>query len=70
MPEEPNHQTNQLATEIALSFLTVPFLGGVIGARSLQQGLIHLGETSEELFRGERLPILHFQQQNEIEIKE
>ena len=55
--------------EIALSVLTIPFLAGLAGARSLQEGLISLGEASEEVFRGERLPILHLQQQSDIEIK-
>jgi len=32
--------------------------------------LISIGEASEEVFRGARLPILHLQQQSEIEIKE
>lgn len=67
---EQQHQQIQVPIEIALSVLTVPVLGGLVGARSLQQGLINFGEASEELFRGDRLPILHFQQQKEIEIKE
>lgn len=67
---EQQHQPIQIPIEVALSVLTVPILGGLVGARSLQQGLINFGEASEELFRGDRLPILHFQQQKEIEIKE
>lgn len=55
---------------IALSLLTIPFLGGLTVARSMSENLISLGEASEEIFRGDRLPILNLQQQNEIEIKE
>ncbi|NBD33561.1 MAG: hypothetical protein GVY17_11495 [Cyanobacteria bacterium] len=67
---ELGKQADQQQTEIALSLLTVPFLVGLVGARSLQEGLISIGEVSEEVFRGSRLPLLHFQQQSEIEIKE
>ncbi|PSO48733.1 MAG: hypothetical protein BRC33_08935 [Cyanobacteria bacterium SW_9_44_58] len=63
---EQQHQQPQVPVEVVLSVLTVPVLGGLIGARSLQQSLIDLGEASEELFRGDRLPILHFQQQKEL----
>lgn len=64
MPKQQPQQ-NQVPIDVALSLLTIPFLGGLVGARSLQQGLMSLGEVSEELFRGDRLPILHFQQQKE-----
>ena len=67
---EPVNQQNLEQTELALSLLTVPFLGGLFGARSLLDGLISLGEASEEVFRGDRLPILHLEQYNDIEIKE
>ncbi|MDR9402621.1 MAG: hypothetical protein RI580_04210 [Halothece sp. Uz-M2-17] len=63
----PNQQEQ---IDMALSLLTLPFLMGIVGARSLQEGLISLGEASEEVFRGDRLPILHLQQQSEIEIKQ
>lgn len=58
------------SVDLALSLLAAPFLAGLVGARSLQESLISLGEASEEIFRRDRLPILHFQQQNDIEIKE
>jgi hypothetical protein len=65
----PVNQEQQAQLDIALSLLTAPFLAGVVGARSLQAGLITLGEASEEVFRGDRLPVVHLQQQSEIEIK-
>lgn len=67
--DEQQKEPNVIEVETALSVLTVPFLGGLVGARSLLAGLITLGEVSEEVFRGDRLPILHLQQQNETEIK-
>ncbi|MEL6383240.1 MAG: hypothetical protein AAFQ89_12475 [Cyanobacteria bacterium J06626_18] len=39
--------------------VTGPFLLGLIGARAIADGLTELGLISEEVFRGERLPILH-----------
>jgi len=69
MAESGKH-ADQQQTEMALSLLTVPFLVGLVGARSLQEGLISIGEVSEEVFRGSRLPLLHLQQQSEIEVKE
>lgn len=69
MSKQP-HQQNQIPIEVVLGVITVPVLGGLVGARSLQQTLIELGKASEELFRGDRLPILQFEQQKEIEIKQ
>lgn len=76
MAEEVNESKT---VDMALSLLAVPFVVGLAGARSLQEGLISIGEASEEIFRRDRLPILYYwssestddiQQQNEIEIKE
>ena len=69
MAEKAN-QAKQTEVEMALGVLTTPFLIGLMGARSMQEGLISIGEASEEIFRSDRLPILHFQQENEIEIKD
>lgn len=51
---------NQQHTKVLLSLATAPFLIGVIASRELLQNLIDLGKTSEEVFRGERLPLLDF----------
>jgi len=64
------NQSQPTEAAIALSLLSTPFLMGLIGARSMQQGLISIGEASEEIFRRDRLPVLHLQQENEIEIKD
>ena len=42
-----------------VSMITGPFLLGLVGARAIAEGLTQLGLASEEVFRGERLPILH-----------
>ena len=45
---------------ICLSLATAPFLGGLLVAHQIVQRLGELGEASEEIFRGARLPILNF----------
>lgn len=42
-----------------VSMMTGPFLLGLVGVRAIAAGLTQLGLASEEVFRGERLPILH-----------
>ena len=41
-----------------LSLAVVPFLGGLLVAQSLKNSLLELSKNSEELLRGDRLPIL------------
>ncbi|ELR97106.1 hypothetical protein GLO73106DRAFT_00009100 [Gloeocapsa sp. PCC 73106] len=43
---------------ILLSILSGPFLVTIVTVESLTNSLIEAGKASEELFRGERLPIL------------
>jgi hypothetical protein len=45
---------------IYLSLVTFPLLVGLGVARPLTEGIIELGKLSEEVFRGDRLPILPF----------
>lgn len=45
-------------TQILLSFSTVPLLLVVVGGKALASLMQDLGQTSEELFRGDRLPVL------------
>ncbi|YAI81820.1 MAG: hypothetical protein ACQJCO_08540 [cyanobacterium endosymbiont of Rhopalodia sterrenbergii] len=45
---------------ICLSLATAPFLGSLLIVNQIAQGLENLGEASEEVFRGDRLPILNF----------
>jgi hypothetical protein len=43
-----------------LSLATAPFLLSLVAFKSLSQSLIEIGEASEEIFRGDRLPMLNF----------
>lgn len=60
---------NSLPNPAALwvSFATIPMLLGILAARSLTENLSELGRASEEIFRGERLPILNFPEPEEGE---
>jgi len=49
-----------IPTEFLLSLATGPLLLGVISLEAIFSGLQAAGISSEELFRGDRLPILHF----------
>lgn len=42
-----------------MAIATPPMLGALASARALSSALDHLGASSEELFRGDRLPVLH-----------
>jgi hypothetical protein len=47
-------------TTFWLSLATSPFLLAYFGLRSISEGLIEAGIASEEVFRGDRLPLLNF----------
>ncbi len=47
-----------ISSKILLSLATSPFLLSAIAAQSLVQTLIEVGQASEEVFRGDRLPVL------------
>ncbi|OKH26857.1 hypothetical protein NIES593_02135 [Hydrococcus rivularis NIES-593] len=51
---------SSLPVSLWLSLATTPFVLGMLAFRSLTQSLIELGQASEEVFRGDRLPILNF----------
>lgn len=46
-------------SNIALSFLTPPTMLMFITEKTALELLENIGESAEEIFRGERLPILH-----------
>lgn len=50
----------QIPTDFLLSLATGPLLLGVISLDAVFNGLQAVGINSEELFRGDRLPLLHF----------
>ncbi len=55
-----NTDKSVLATELLLSLATGPMLFGILSTQAVFSWLQETGINSEELFRGERLPILHF----------
>ncbi|TVQ46119.1 MAG: hypothetical protein EA365_06450 [Gloeocapsa sp. DLM2.Bin57] len=54
---DENKSQDNLA-DILLSILTGPFILTIIGVDNLSKSLQEVGKASEEVFRGERLPIL------------
>ena len=52
-----------VTTECLLSLATAPMLLGLLSTQVVFSWLQEAGINSEELFRGERLPILHFPEQ-------
>lgn len=48
----------KIPTELLLSFATAPLLAGLAGGRAIASLMQNLGQASEELFRGDRLPVL------------
>ncbi|GEM_PF-3172192 len=44
--------------EILLSLATGPLLLGIIGGKAISRFLAEMGQSSEEMFRGDRLPLL------------
>lgn len=50
---------NLMEHPLCLGLVSLPVLVGIAGGRQVIQGLDELGTWSEELFRGDRLPLLH-----------
>lgn len=46
-------------TQLLVSIATVPLLLGLLARQALMKASDELGQLSEEVFRGERLPILN-----------
>ncbi|ACB49961.1 unknown [Crocosphaera subtropica ATCC 51142] len=56
-----NHQNEYFhLTTIGLSLATLPLLAGLVIMKTMNQDLQAWGEESEEIFRGDRLPLLKF----------
>jgi len=49
-----------ISSEILVSALTGPLLVGLLGSKNMMQWFQEIGQSSEELFRGDRLPVLKF----------
>ncbi len=60
LKDKPIMKNTDSLDNLWLSLLTPPFLLGLTTIASVTQGLTELGQMSEEIFRGERLPLLNF----------
>ena len=50
----------KISSDIVLSLATCPFLVGLLGNKAINELLLEVGLYSEEIFRGDRLPMLNF----------
>lgn len=48
---------------LLVSLAATPWLVAIVAVRAASEGLERLGVASEEIFRGDRLPILHVSEQ-------
>jgi hypothetical protein len=58
----PNTQTTSLpfpVLELFISVATVPLLVGLVGGKALAEASQEIGKLAEEIFRGDRLPLLN-----------
>lgn len=54
-----------IPTHVLLQIGTVALVGAVLGGKALGETLQAIGQASEEVFRGDRLPVLKFPTENE-----
>lgn len=50
---------SEMPTDLLLSLATGPMLLGILAAQAVGSWLQSVGLASEEVFRGDRLPVLH-----------
>lgn len=55
-----DNPTSWVPPQILLSVATVPLLVALVSSKALAEGVRELGLLSEEIFRGDRLPVLNF----------
>jgi hypothetical protein len=53
-------QVQTIAPALVVSLAAIPCLLAIVGACATQDLLERVGLASEEIFRGDRLPVLHF----------
>ena len=58
LPIFPAQLPARLPIGVLLSLSTAPLLGLLLGGRALALALREIGQSSEEVFRGDRLPVL------------
>lgn len=49
-----------IPSDILLSAVTAPLLIGLVAGKAITEFLTQAGAESEEIFRGDRLPVLNF----------
>jgi hypothetical protein len=57
-----NVPLSEIPTDLFVSLAVAPVLLGVLSMHAILSWLEEVGIASEEVFRGDRLPILHFPQ--------
>ena len=63
--QTPNSPKLPVPSDILLSLLTLPMLGGLVAAGAAAEFLASISIESEEVFRGSRLPVPNFPQSQE-----
>ncbi|HEY9625530.1 MAG TPA: hypothetical protein V6C78_34740 [Crinalium sp.] len=51
--------TSKLSSDLLVSLATAPLLVVLVGSKVLAELMQNLGQSSEEVFRGDRLPVLN-----------
>ncbi|EKQ68674.1 hypothetical protein OsccyDRAFT_3213 [Leptolyngbyaceae cyanobacterium JSC-12] len=59
-PVSPLNQLDLLPVEILIGLATAPALVALVSGKVLTRAMNELGQLSEEVFRGDRLPLLKF----------
>ncbi len=62
IPQSPS----TVPPQVLIALATVPFLGTLLVSNSIINLMGELGQLSEELFRGDRLPLLPLKANGEI----
>ena len=60
--QTPNSPKLPIPSDILLSLVTLPMLGGLVAAGAAAEFVASISIESEEVFRGSRLPVLNFPQ--------
>lgn len=50
----------KISSELLLGIATAPLLVGLLASKALAELMQDIGQSSEEVFRGDRLPVLDF----------
>lgn len=59
MSTSSSSSASKFPVDAALSLAIPPMLVGLMGAKMIAEAMLSLGQASEEVFRGDRLPVLN-----------